>query len=99
MSDEQNLECGQKPSKFINKLKILCVNCQSLANKKLEFQAMIQNEKPDINAVTELWLKKRHYNSEILPSHLGYTVYRNDRLEGKGGGVFLLVKSSRLNWT
>ena len=48
----------------------------------------------DLNYCTALIVYGPLYNSEIFPSHLGYTVYRNDRLEGKGGGVFLLVKSN-----
>jgi hypothetical protein len=81
---------------FINKLKIICINCQSIINKKLEFQCLIEKEKPDIVAGTESWLKTEHYNNEIFPPELGYSVFRNDRLKGKGGGVFLLVKSNLL---
>ena len=86
-----------KQTKFISKLKILCVNCQSIVNKKLEFHSLIDKENPDIIAGTESWLKKEHYSSEIFPAHLGYTVYRNDRPKGKGGGVFILVKSNILS--
>ncbi|WAR28362.1 hypothetical protein MAR_014066 [Mya arenaria] len=40
------------------------------------------------------WLKKDHYTSEFFPPSLGYTALRNDRLKGKGGGVFLIVKNN-----
>ncbi|WAQ95747.1 hypothetical protein MAR_028437, partial [Mya arenaria] len=76
-----------KQPRFVSKLKILCINCQSVVNKKLELQNLIYNKNPDIVAGTESWLKRT-----II--QVSYTALRKDRLKGKGGGVFLLVKNN-----
>ena len=93
---DHSSEPSQNKCKFISKLKILCVNCQSIVNKKHEFQNMIQTHNPDIVTATESWLKKEHFTSEIFPSTLGYSVFRRDRPIGKGGGVFIMVKNNLL---
>ena len=49
--------------------------------------------KPDAVIITETKLNKDINTAEVLPSDLGYTVYRKDRLNDGGGGVALLVKS------
>ena len=78
-------------------LKVLNINCQSIANKKAEFQAIIDEHKPDIVVGTESWLTKNHLSSEIFPSSLGYTPFRQDReADTSGGGVFILVKDTLL---
>ena len=75
--------------------KVLNLNCQSIANKKSEFYAIIDNHKPDIVVGTESWLTKKHLSSEIFPSSLGYIPFRQDReAETCGGGVFILVKDT-----
>lgn len=76
----------QMPSKNMSKLKILCINCQSVVNKKHELHHLIESQNPDIVTATESWLTKEHYNSEIFPADLGYTVFRRDRVKGKGVG-------------
>ena len=74
-------------------LKVLNINCQSIANKKAEFQAIIDEHKPDIVVGTESWLTKNHLSSEIFPKSLGYTSFRQDRVADTcGGGVFILVE-------
>ena len=50
--------------------------------------------KPDINVGTETWLTKEMFNSEFFPPELGFTVYRRDRIDQKGGGVIILVRSA-----
>ena len=37
-------------------LKVLNINCQSIVNKKAEFQAIIDELKPDIVVGTDYWL-------------------------------------------
>ena len=60
-------------------LKVLNINCQSIVNKKAEFQIIIDNHKPDIVVGTESWLNKTHLSSEVFPNSLGYTPFRQDR--------------------
>ncbi|MCG8046380.1 MAG: hypothetical protein JAY66_11960 [Candidatus Thiodiazotropha taylori] len=85
---------GPSINKIYN-LKVLNINCQSLVNKKAEFQALLDLHKPDIVVGTESWLTPEHHDSEFFPSVLGYTPFREDRVtDTKGGGVFILVKDS-----
>ena len=46
----------------------------------------------DIICVTETWLKEFFLDSEILDT--GYTIFRRDRAEREGGGVFIAVKDN-----
>ena len=43
--------------------------------------------------ITETKLNTNINTAEVLPSDLGYTVYRKDRMNEGGGGVVLWVKS------
>ena len=85
-----------KQQKFISKLKLLSVNCQSIVNKKHEFQQLIHSQNPDIVTATESWLTKDHYTGEFFPPSLSYSIFRRDRTTGKGGGVFIMVKNTLL---
>ena len=38
------------------------------------------------------WLTPDIYDAEIIPSRLGYTMFRRDR-GSRGGGVFILVRN------
>ena len=49
--------------------------------------------KPDAVIITETKLNKDINTAEVLPSDLGYTVYRRDRCDEGGGGVALLINS------
>jgi hypothetical protein len=79
-------------------LRILTVNCRSIAEKTSEFRASLDYIRPDIICGTESWLsgvkpgqpptRNAILSSEVFPSH--YRAYRNDR-SSKGGGVFVLV--------
>lgn len=73
------------PNKIYN-LKVLNINCQSLVNKKAEFQALLDLHKPDIVVGTESWLTKDHYDSEFFPQSLGFTPFREDRVTDTIGG-------------
>ena len=76
-------------------MKILNINCQSIINKRSEFQSVLDLEKPDLVIGTESWLNTDHLDSEIFPRSLGYSSFRRDRASGtKGGGVFILVKDT-----
>ena len=75
-------------------------------DKILEFQSKVFEDKPDVIVLTETWLSKEHFNSEILPDAL-YKIYRKDRskrshppdpnnhkkFREKGGGVLVAIKA------
>ena len=57
---------------------------QSISAKKLEFQYMVEDAKPDIIIACETWLKPNINSSEFMPP--GYDPpFRNDRVDGYGG--------------
>ena len=74
---------------------LLCLylNARSLINKKEEFEAMVENCKPDIIGVSESWASNKILDEELeLPD---YQMYRHDRpTHNHGGGVLLYVKIS-----
>ena len=59
------------------------IKCEDHNN---ELQCIISEQKPDIIAITETWLKPDIPNSDIIPDY--FSVYRKDRPGGKrGSGV------------
>jgi len=63
-----------------------------IVNKVDELHATVHIFDTDIIRICESWLTPDIVNSEIqLP---GYDLFRNDRINGKSGGVLLYVKSS-----
>ena len=94
------------PSPTRQNLRILTVNCRSIANKKSELAAAVNYIKPDIICGTESWLHGMqpgkspsldHIKSaEVFPDN--YTAYRNDRSSLGGGSLFSCGTTwSRLN--
>jgi hypothetical protein len=53
-------------------------------------KVFLDQQRPDILAVTESWGRPELLDSFLTPD--GYVLFRNDRLHGLGGGVFLLVR-------
>ena len=49
------------------------------------------NENSDIVCVNETWLTKDISNDEIL--HPGFTIYRKDRTNRRGGGVLIAIRT------
>ena len=72
--------------------KVININCQSVANKKASLLTLCETTGADIVIGTESWLTDQHLSTEIFPDN--YKVYRHDRKKKKGGGVFVLVKST-----
>ena len=71
------------------------MNARSIRNKIGSFQHYLQDEKIDMCAVTETWLKPDDiiYPKEITPP--GYDILSKPRSGGRlGGGVALVYKSS-----
>ena len=72
-------------------ISLLNVNTQSISAKKLEFQYMVEDAKPDIIVACETWLKPNINSSEFMPP--GYDPpFRNDRADGYGG-VMIAIKT------
>ena len=75
-------------------LKCMTINAQSLANKMNELKMLLDEKskvkkKPDIISITESW-----GNDDITDGIFalsGYTMYRDDKKEGVGGGALLYI--------
>ena len=65
---------------------MISTNLRGLRSKQESFIYMINAETPHFIAGTETWLNSTVYTSEIFPSN--YQVFRADREDGYGGGVF-----------
>ena len=74
-------------------VRLLNLNAQSIKNKKAEFCNLIESTVPDIIVCTETWLNSDVANGEIFPPDLSqqYNVFRRDREQSQGGGVFIAV--------
>ena len=89
------------PLKSTN-LRLLTVNCCGIGTNKAEFTAALDYIKPDIVCGTKSWLrglkpgkdpaKNTIKLSEVFPPV--YTIHRNDRSVGPGGGVFTATKDN-----
>ena len=61
------------------------INARSLNQKTDKLAAFMAVNKIDIAAVRESWLHNNIDDDQIAIN--GYTIYRKDRLHGRGGGV------------
>ncbi|CAG2218688.1 SIAE [Mytilus edulis] len=77
---------------YTSKITMVSININGLRGKKLELQAYLQTENPDIVALQETKINNSIATNELIPDTLGYDIYRNDRT-GNGGGTMLLVKT------
>ena len=77
----------QKPRQ---ELRTIITNFQSIRNKVVETQVLIEDVDPDIIVGTETWLSNDILSSEVLPTN--YNVFRRDRNDSHGG-VLLAVKN------
>lgn len=74
----------------------LChLNAQSLCARQLskldEFKRCFANSKVDLICVTETWLNENITDSTVAVE--GYSILRNDRMTGRGGGICIYYKS------
>lgn len=83
----------QLRKKTNQRLVILNINCQSIKTKMPELHQVINQVKPDIIVGTESWLNPEINNSEIFPNNM-FSIYRKDRTNRKGGGVFLAISNN-----
>ncbi|XP_053389502.1 uncharacterized protein LOC123526856, partial [Mercenaria mercenaria] len=79
------------------RLTILNINCRSVKNKIPDLHLMVDQVKPDIICLTETWLKPGVSSSEIFPDTLNYSVCRDDRCGGQGGGVMIAISKALLS--
>ena len=68
------------------------INARSLFLKLDELTALLVTNPVDIVAVTETWLHKDI--NDNLVSINGYSIHRNDRVSGRGGGVCVYTSKS-----
>ena len=57
----------------IKPLRILNINCQSVSNKREEFEHLLDSTKADIILGTESWLSKDIKDHEVFPMDMPYT--------------------------
>ncbi len=68
------------------------MNARSLLPKRDEILAYVAVEKPDVIAITEMWIKPDYLVSDF--SVTGYESFHKNRTHKKGGGVIYYIKSS-----
>ena len=56
-----------------------------------QFQDLVYAEDAGVIYVNETWLGSKFLDSELL--HAGYTIYRKDRINKRGRGVWIAIKS------
>ena len=61
-----------------------------MRNKVADLATVIEERKPDINLGNESWLRLDINSNEIFPRN--YNVFRKDRVNRGGGGVFQAVE-------
>lgn len=72
-------------------MRLISLNFQSIKNKVLETEVLVENSEPDIIVGTETWLNNNIFSAELLPST--YNIYRRDR-EDSHGGLLIAVKNN-----
>ena len=77
----------QKP--LFDKIPCWYTNATSLNNKMPELRASIEIDRPKLIFITETW-----WNQSSVPNLESYTLYRNDRMTSRGGGVAIYVDNS-----
>ena len=77
--------------KYKNRLKVAHLNVRSLPKNILEFQAIIYKTYFDIVAVSESWLTKNTPKDRFTLDN--FNIFRRDRLNKRGGGCALFVRS------
>lgn len=72
------------------KLRLICLNMQSIMPKKESFWNLLESSNPDVVLANETWLKPTILDSELLPPGSPYLIYRKDRTSGYGGVLIAL---------
>jgi len=72
----------------IAQFKCIYTNACSMGNKQEELEAIVQQDRYDLVAITETWWDDSHDWSAMD----GYKLFRRDRRGKRGGGVALYVR-------
>lgn len=67
-------------------------NARSLVNKLDYVQSLFISKSVAVFCITETWLNQNVLDNEFVPA--GFTVYRRDRRNKKGGGVLIAVSNN-----
>ena len=67
------------------------INARSICNKLDELNVVLCDNNLDISCVTETWVNDEVSNNCINMSN--YDILWNDRVNKKGGGVLILIKT------
>ena len=68
-------------------------NSRSIRNKKFELFGYLIAENIDIACITETWVSESYFKDNLQEYHLnGYYLFCYQRLNKKGGGVFVYIK-------
>ncbi|KAM9591497.1 uncharacterized protein ACIBXB_006298 [Morphnus guianensis] len=70
----------------MTQLKCIYANARSMVNKQQELEAIVQQDRYDLVAITETWWDDSHEWSAAMD---GYKLFRRDRQGRRGGGVAL----------
>lgn len=70
--------------------KLVSFNARSIASKQAELSSFINFHNCDIVAITETWLSD---NINFNSFNSNYNIFRQDRVNGRGGGVLLGIKN------
>lgn len=66
-------------------LRLISLDFQSIKNKVLEIEVLVENSEPDSIVGTETWLNNIIFSAELLPST--YNIIRRDRVDSYGGSL------------
>ena len=94
-SATKHTSTSRKKSQYLQKLKVLNLNCNSIRSQHKSglFKAKVEDEKPHIIIANESKLDDSIRNSEVFPSD--YEIFRKDRKDvNPGGGVFIVVHNT-----
>lgn len=75
-------------------LSVVYTNIRSLLPKRDTLCSFLDDSDPDILVLTETWLNPDICDNEILPDNNLYKIYRNDRIDRRGGGVLVAIKKT-----
>jgi hypothetical protein len=75
-----------------NGLRIAHINCRSLYPKLDEISWILSETQLDILCLSETWLDSTYLDADI--SIAGYTLFRKDRKQKRGGGVAIYIRDS-----
>ena len=74
-------------------LNVVYFNANSIVNKRDVLDALLKAKGPNLVFITETWLKPHYINSFVVDSTY-YSIHRQDRVSGQGGGVAVIYPNT-----